>query len=124
MKVKLAGEEYPVRPLSVAAVFRLARVINKVFNVMTPQEFVKMDDKAAGIVAITQGLPEAEDDICAILADTLETDIDTVRRFPATGMIRVIRLMLEQEDLDELFFELSALAEKTALKTEEAPSPE
>lgn len=126
-KVTLAGKEYPVRQLSVAAVFRLASVMNKVFDVVPAEQVLTMENKAAGLLVIARGIPAAEDDICAILADILDIkDVAEVKRLPASGMIKVIRMVVEQEDLEDLFFELNSLVEKAQpeTETEEAPSPE
>ncbi len=122
----LAGKEYSVRQLSLDGFFPLVRALGKIFNVLSPEEVAGMDDWGAALLFLAQGIPEAEDDLRAVLADALDVSIEEAGRLPATGMIKVVRLMVEQEDLKDLFFEVGELRRSVEEKSseEKTPSPE
>lgn len=123
--MKLAGKEYSVRQLSVRGLFHLVKVLNKAFDALDPEDILSKDDATTALLFIVQGLPEVESDAIAVLADVLDAPVEEVGRLPVTGMIKVIRLMIEQEDVGSLFFECRKLANMLARTSseEQTPSP-
>jgi hypothetical protein len=126
----------PVIP--VESVFRLANVLNHVIDAVPAEVIMNLKNADAGVILLARGIPAAEEDLYWILgqilgfADGTSPDAkqaagDKARDLPATHVPKIFEAVMEQEDLEALFFEMKRLIGKATEKasTEDAaPSPE